>query len=145
MKFQTILCPIDFSKYSEKIIEMATSLTFSNTIHLFHCLEINTITDPQGFPMQLSNDMELLKSDHKEYNTFKEKITSLYPQFNFTFEFERTHSVSESIIDYSKKVKADAIVMGSHGRSGLERFLMGSVAESVMRESHKSVILCKFA
>lgn len=145
MKFNTILCPIDFSKYSEKIVEMATTLSSQDTIYLFHCLEFNTISDPQGFPMQIATDMELQESDKKMFDAFKTKITSIYPNFNFVFEFERTHSVSESIIDYSKKLKADAIVMGSHGRSGIERLLMGSVAESVMRESHKSVILCKFA
>lgn len=145
MKFQTILCPIDFSKFSEKIVEMAVTLSSSSTIHLFHCLEINTITDPQGFPMQLSNDLELLKSDHKEYNAFQEKISTLFPHIHFTFEFERTHSISESIIEYSKKINAEAIVMGSHGRGGLERLLMGSVAENVLRNSHKAVILCKLS
>jgi nucleotide-binding universal stress UspA family protein len=144
MKFNTILCPIDFSKYSEKIVEMASTLSSSNTIHIYHCLEINTISDPQGFPIQLSNDMDLLKSDNKTYKAFQLKIAALYPQFNFIFEFERTHSIGESIIAYSEKIKADAIIMGSHGKSGLERLLMGSVAENILRHYQKSVILCKF-
>jgi nucleotide-binding universal stress UspA family protein len=144
MKFNIILCPVDFSKYSEKIVEIATTLSSSNTIHIYHCLEINTISDPQGFPIQLSNDMDLLKSDNKSYKAFQLKIATLYPQFNFIFEFERSHSISDSIIEYSGKIKADAIVMGSHGKSGLERLLMGSVAENILRNNKKSVILCKF-
>jgi nucleotide-binding universal stress UspA family protein len=144
MKFNIILCPVDFSKYSEKIVEIATTLSSSNTIHIYHCLEINTISDPQGFPIQLSNDMDLLKSDNKTYKAFQLKIATLFPQFNFIFEFERTHSISDSIIEYSEKIKANAIVMGSHGKSGLERLLMGSVAENILRNNKKSVILCKF-
>ena len=43
------------------------------------------------------------------------------------------------IIDQAKKWKADLIVMGSHGRKGLNRFLMGSVAETVSRHASCSV------
>ena len=43
------------------------------------------------------------------------------------------------IIDVAKQWKADLIVLGSHGRKGLQRFLMGSVAESVVRHAECSV------
>jgi len=43
------------------------------------------------------------------------------------------------IIDQAKKWKADLIVMGSHGRKGLDRFLMGSVAQAVSRHASCSV------
>ena len=43
------------------------------------------------------------------------------------------------IIDQAKKWKADLIVMGSHGRKGINRFLVGSVAEAVSRHASCSV------
>jgi nucleotide-binding universal stress UspA family protein len=43
------------------------------------------------------------------------------------------------IIDVAKEWKADLIVLGSHGRTGLERFLMGNVADSVARHADCSV------
>ncbi len=43
------------------------------------------------------------------------------------------------IVDVASKWKADLIVIGSHGRHGLERFLMGSVAEAVVRHAPCSV------
>jgi nucleotide-binding universal stress UspA family protein len=43
------------------------------------------------------------------------------------------------VIDYAAEWKADLIVVGSHGRTGFERFLMGSVAESIARHSRCSV------
>ena len=43
------------------------------------------------------------------------------------------------IIDQATKWKADLIVMGSHGRKGVDRFLMGSVAETVSRHASCSV------
>ncbi len=46
---------------------------------------------------------------------------------------------NSKIIDQAKKWKADLIVMGSHGRKGLNRFLMGSVAQTVSRHASCSV------
>jgi len=43
------------------------------------------------------------------------------------------------IIDVAKEWPADLIVLGSHGRKGLSRFLMGSVSEAVVRHAHCSV------
>jgi nucleotide-binding universal stress UspA family protein len=43
------------------------------------------------------------------------------------------------IIDLAKEWNADLIVLGSHGRKGLDRFLMGSVSEAVVRHAHCSV------
>jgi len=46
---------------------------------------------------------------------------------------------NSKIIDQAKRWKADVIVMGSHGRKGVDRFLMGSVAETVSRHASCSV------
>jgi nucleotide-binding universal stress UspA family protein len=46
---------------------------------------------------------------------------------------------NSTIIDQAKRWKADVIVMGSHGRKGVNRFLMGSVAETVSRHATCSV------
>jgi nucleotide-binding universal stress UspA family protein len=44
------------------------------------------------------------------------------------------------IVCYAGKIRADAIVIGTHGRSGLRRLLMGSVAEGVLRSSSLPVL-----
>jgi len=50
---------------------------------------------------------------------------------------------SQAIIDAAKKKGADLIVMGSHGRSGLKRLWLGSVAESVVREASVPVLIVR--
>ena len=47
------------------------------------------------------------------------------------------------IVRYAQEMNMDLIVMGTHGRSGLERLLMGSVAEKVMRQATCSVLVVK--
>lgn len=50
----------------------------------------------------------------------------------------------KSIVDIAEKQKADAIIMGSHGRTGLKRLLMGSVTERVIGHSPCPVLVVKF-
>jgi nucleotide-binding universal stress UspA family protein len=52
-------------------------------------------------------------------------------------------SPGESITAYAQRIKADLIVMPSHGRKGLSRLLLGSVAERVIRLAHCHVLVTK--
>jgi nucleotide-binding universal stress UspA family protein len=54
-----------------------------------------------------------------------------------------TGQTSGTIVDYAEEHGADHIVIGSHGRTGLSRFLLGSVAERVARRSHTSVTIIR--
>lgn len=49
--------------------------------------------------------------------------------------------IAHAITEFAKKEKADYIAMATHGRSGLRRLLLGSVAEQVIRHSHVPVVL----
>jgi nucleotide-binding universal stress UspA family protein len=49
----------------------------------------------------------------------------------------------ESIVETSKQKSADLIVVGSHGRTGIERLLMGSVTERVIVRSETAVLVVK--
>jgi nucleotide-binding universal stress UspA family protein len=52
---------------------------------------------------------------------------------------------SEEIIRYSEEIGADVLVMGNIGRTGLSRFLLGSVADKVVRHSAVSIIVVPFS
>jgi len=53
------------------------------------------------------------------------------------------NTVAEAIVEQSRKLKADIIVLGTHGRRGLKRVLMGSDAEQVVREAGIPVLLVR--
>ncbi|MEM9980447.1 MAG: universal stress protein, partial [Cyanobacteria bacterium P01_D01_bin.2] len=50
---------------------------------------------------------------------------------------------TSKIVDYAQEIDADLIVMPSHGRKGVSRFLLGSVAENIVRLSHCPVLILK--
>ncbi|MBL8728193.1 MAG: universal stress protein [Planctomycetes bacterium] len=49
--------------------------------------------------------------------------------------------VSRAIVDHAAAIKADYLAMATHGRTGLRRMLLGSVAEMVLRHAHVPVVL----
>jgi nucleotide-binding universal stress UspA family protein len=57
--------------------------------------------------------------------------------------FMDVNSVADTIIDFAKKETIDLIVIGTKGRTGLKRFLMGSVANGVIQHAHCPVLLVR--
>ena len=57
--------------------------------------------------------------------------------------FERATDIGWAIARQAKKLRASVIVMGSHGRTGLQRLLLGSVAERTLRYAECPVLIVK--
>jgi len=53
------------------------------------------------------------------------------------------HDVSEALVDHAKRWRADLITIGTHGRTGLARVFLGSVAEGVIRHAPVAVLLVR--
>jgi nucleotide-binding universal stress UspA family protein len=53
------------------------------------------------------------------------------------------HVVHEGIVDTAIAIAADLIVMGSHGRSGIEKLLLGSVTQRVLQDANMPVLVVK--
>ena len=50
-------------------------------------------------------------------------------------------SVSDTILEAARKARADLIVIGTHGRTGIEKFFLGSMAEEVLRYAEMDVLV----
>ena len=87
----------------------------------------NTLDDEQR--KQKVNDFLAQKLGKIEYKKVKIKVALGDP--------------STEIIDYAKEISADLIVLPSHGRKGISRFLLGSVTERVVRLSPCPVLVLK--
>ena len=137
-----ILLAIDDSTFSEAatqavIQQMRRERTEVCVLHVFQPLVLSSMLESQSIVETLEANERERKKEAKELVARGERLLS-----KAGFKVRTAVEVGDPravIIDYAVKWKADLIVLGSHGRKGLGRFLIGSVAEFVVRHTSCSV------
>jgi nucleotide-binding universal stress UspA family protein len=141
MNFKNILCPIDFSENMDNIINLAINQCQENGSILFFN-QITTI----GFEKDEENfekDTDLIKNRQVEMEGLIKKLTSSYQAIHFHYELCYDIDIAKEINTIAKQHNIDLIVMGSHGRSGLHKIFMGSVAIDVLEEVSCPLLIVK--
>jgi nucleotide-binding universal stress UspA family protein len=128
-----ILYPTDFSSYSNQAYFHAIALAESHGASL---TILYVYSPSQETPAGSSG------GDASYWRQQLEQIRPTNPEIPVEHVFLEGDPAPE-IINYAAGTSADLIVMGTHGRTGLERLLLGSVAEKVMREAQCSVLVVK--
>lgn len=133
-RFEKILLAIDFSDYSEVACEYALSLAkaFDSSLHLVHV--INEPVDLRGFYVPHISFDQL----EKEIETGAVKMMESFCTTNLSEFKNYTSSVVsgvpyEEIIRIATEKESSLIVIGTHGRTGLDHLIFGSTAERVVR------------
>ncbi|MEZ6047824.1 MAG: universal stress protein [Planctomycetaceae bacterium] len=133
-----VVVPIDFSDYTPAILEKALTLAGSpDDIRAIHVLSNQSSISPGA----TWGDVD----DSKRKAAVKKYFEEHYREFNISpNQLEvRIGSPGFVIADYAKELKANLIVIASHGHHGLPRLLLGSVTERVIRESHCDVYVMR--
>ena len=141
MNFKNILCPIDFSENMDNIINLAINQSQENGSILFFN-QITTI----GFEKDEENfekDADLIKNRQVEMEGLIKKLNSSHPAIHFHYELCYDMDIAKEINSIAKQHNIDLIVMGSHGRSGLDKIFMGSVAIDVLEEVSCPLLIVK--
>jgi len=125
-----ILYPTDFSSYSNQAYFHAISLAEKNEASL----TILYVYVP-GAPGTEGGDKHHWKSQLEQIRP----VNTAIPVHHVLLEGDP----ATEIVRYAMEHGMDLIVMGTHGRTGVERLLMGSVAEKVMREAPCSTLVVK--
>lgn len=138
LQIQTILVPTDFSAGSDYALKVARSLAQDHGARL-----VLIAVPPPPPPM---TDEYLPSTEYPGMiATTKRELEALGAKI--TDRPVVTHVIAgapgPSIIEAAKEYQADLIVMGTHGRTGLARLLMGSVAEHVLRHAECPVLTIK--
>lgn len=135
---KSVLVPIDFSELSYKAIAPAKEFVEKETfLTLIHVLTALHPADPAA--MWNTLDDEQRKEKVKAF--LGEKLGQMGYK-NVQIEV-KVGDPSTQIIDFAKDIEADLIVLPSHGKKGISRFLLGSVAERVVRLSSCPVLVLK--
>ncbi len=137
-----ILAPTDLSENSEFAMKYAKLVAekFEAKLYIYHC--ITDINAAIGYVPSLPAE-QIINAMKDE--AVKE-IEHLRNRYNLNGDVEVVIEVGDApkkIVDFADKNNIDLIVMGAHGKSGLERFMFGSVTEKVMRLSSKPVLEIK--
>jgi nucleotide-binding universal stress UspA family protein len=142
-----ILVPIDGSECSLHAAKYATRIAKDENAQLY-CIHVITSV-PYGIATSTATPVieEYLKVYEEKVQSWFDKVrdmakTECIPDLK-TEIFTDVNSVIESIIDYATSKNIDLIVIGTRGRTGLKRFLMGSVANGVVQHAHCSVLLVR--
>lgn len=140
MAAKHILACVDFSEHSTRALAEVGEYARANgsKVTLLH------ISDPQGFiPPQAV--LEPVSSGDKAAH--ESALANLGEQHMADVEFACTviedHAPAKAICNYAENHEIDLIVVGSHGRGGMERWLIGSVAERVVRHAASNVYVVR--
>jgi nucleotide-binding universal stress UspA family protein len=139
-KLRTILVPTDYSPTSEAAIAYAIDLAslVGATVHVLHAYEIPVYGAPDTAFVASPETMTAIK------NAAKKGLDAAIARFQVRGVALEGHLTEgrpwEAILDTAAKVGADLIVIGTHGRRGIARALLGSVAEKVVRSSKIPVL-----
>jgi len=131
-----IVYPTDFSSYSNQAYFHAISLAEKHGASL----TILFVYNPDGTTTPGSQGDET--ADRSYWRAQLEQIRPLDPKISVRHVLLQGDPATE-IVHFARDAGADLIVMGTHGRTGEERLLMGSVAERVLRDASCSVLVVK--
>ena len=138
-----ILCPVDFSDASERALNNAIKISRTFQSKLF----VITVFEPLEENFSMRYNIDYKKENEILENETKKKFEDFIKKFNFTdVDYEtklirgKTH---EKIIAFAAKNNIDLIFMGATGKSLIQRVLLGSVTEMVIRELPSSMIITK--
>ena len=136
--FKHILLPVDGSSTASLAVTKALSMAkaFGSKVTALYVL------DPYPFasagPDFAFGQAQYLSAVNTEAEQALKEVANAFAAETVTVD---AYAVWKGIIDTSDEVGADVIVMGSHGRRGVEKLMLGSVAQRVVSHAHNSVLI----
>jgi len=138
MKARKILFPTDFSPYGQEALRWATSLARDTGAMLV----IVHVEEP---PMAYGGGEMYLGAEEGDREELRKTLVQVLPT-DPKIPYEHKLLVGDpatAIVETAENENVDFIVMGTHGRTGLTRLLMGSVAEAIVRKAKCPVLTVK--
>lgn len=143
--FEHILVPVDGSSTSGQAINKALVIAgkFGSSVTLIYVIDPYAFT---GVGTDFSyGQSEYLSAATKEADKAIGAATRIFEEHDIPVKglVVEGHTVYRSILDSAAAANADLIVMGSHGRRGLEKLVLGSVTAQVLSHAHLPVLVVR--
>lgn len=146
MSYKRLLVATDGSETSDKAVNSGIQLAkdLNATLCIIHVVDVYPANLPFGIDLERYQD-----SVRREGKQILEKAKELSDESAITTEIElieirnSTDKISEKIIKTAQDRQIDIIIIGTHGRRGFRRLLLGSVTEEIMRISTIPILLIR--
>ena len=145
MAYQNILVPVDGSETSYAAVAQAAELAkaFGGKITVVQVLALDPYIAAEYISATQTNDF--IERARTSVLKTLEEAAAKFSDLGIPVEAKLLEGqvVHREIIREAETSKADLIVIGSHGRTGLKRLFLGSVAQSVLGEAHIPVLVVR--
>lgn len=149
MLIKKVLIAIDDSKFAENAAKYGFDIAhkFKAKVGLVHIVEpiampyTNTVDPLSGTPDVALPQIDVMDIQNKASEHLIERTIKQFADGLDVTHFNEYGDTADGIINCSKEFGADLIVLGTHSRTGIDRLLMGSVAEHVVRHSEVPVFV----
>jgi nucleotide-binding universal stress UspA family protein len=137
---QNILVATDFSELGQRAVKVAFELAekLDSKVHLVHVFTVQDIPESPAIASDTLRDSELMAVG---------KLRAVANQYRETGRLgeTKTHNgdATSMILLAAEELRPDLLVLGTHGRRGIPRMLLGSTAESVLRQAPCTVVIVK--
>lgn len=144
--FKQILCPVDFSDFSRRALDHALGVArcYGSTVTALHVVApVPTfVPGPYYVGAETAPPVTLPPVDREAVAAQVQRLVDAeqVPGVRVNVQVEEAPDVHREILVQADHVKADLVVMGTHGRSGFERLFLGSTAEKVLRKARTPVM-----
>ncbi|MBX7076908.1 MAG: universal stress protein [Methanobacteriaceae archaeon] len=137
--YKKILLPTDGSKNADKEIETALNIIDKENGEIIILSIASNI-----IPLQLPNEDEVISLNNLLLDNAKSNVQKMKEQINENIKITTKvveGSPAKSIIEIAEEENVDLIIIASSGKSGIDRFFLGSVAEKVIKNAKNDVLL----
>ena len=143
--FNTVLVVTDFSDLANHAIPFAYSVAApAGRVHLLHVIEHGTVPNPM-YAHYSPDDLAMPEQQERAKAEMAKRLQALQPPDmagrQTTVQCILNANVPQGILEVAAEIGAEALVIASHGRTGLGHLLLGSVAEEVLHGSRIPVLI----
>ncbi|MCL4266288.1 MAG: universal stress protein [Anaerolineae bacterium] len=143
--FAHLLVPLDGSKLAEAALPLALAIAgrFESTITLLRVVNVpHFVVSSHDFPQLYVSLQEDMREEATAYIQLKQNDL-MVSGYIINGRVAEGDSVADIILDAADELGVDAIVMSTHGRGGIKRWVFGSVADKILQEAHVPILLVR--
>jgi nucleotide-binding universal stress UspA family protein len=139
--FQKILCPVDFSDSSDRALDYALAMgkRYGSRVSVMHVLP-TVLAGPDLYPYLTEPVLASGEARERAYRRLGDFVHRALADDIGAEVILEDGDVVEEVLNKAKRLDADLVIMGTHGRRGFRRLLLGSVTERVLRQSEAPVL-----